>query len=85
MIIHYDTETVNECLVYYVCEKCGESFIVELNEIKEMRKTLQCPFCGAMAAFLCRDPKNAAVAIEAVKMRNNVSARINRMKGGDFS
>ena len=85
MKIRYDTETVNECLVYYVCEKCGESFIVELNEIKEMRKTLQCPFCGAMAAFPCKTSEELDIAVEAVKMRNNVSARINRMKGGDFS
>lgn len=70
--------------MYYVCEKCGEDFITELEEDKEVRKTLQCPFCGAMAAFLCRDVNEAVRAIDAVKMRNNISARINRMKGGDF-
>ena len=70
---------------YYVCEKCGESFIIELEEGKEVRNILQCPFCGAMAAFLCIDLNEVMIAIDAVRMRNEMSARINRMKGGDFS
>lgn len=64
---------------YYVCEKCGDFFIAGFNT----RKTLQCPFCGAMAAFPCKDEHDANIAIEAVKVRDNMSALINRIKSGD--
>ena len=66
---------------YYVCEKCGNFFIATFNS----RKTLQCPYCGAMAAFPCRHGAELNVAVEAVKLRNNLSERINKMKGCDFS
>lgn len=66
---------------YYVCEKCGNFFVAAFNT----RKVLQCPYCGAMAAFPCRNGAELNIAVEAVEMRNKLSARINKMKGGDFS
>ena len=70
------------CESAYVCEKCGDFFYVEDSH---NRKILQCPYCGAMAAFPCKTSRELDIAIEAVKMRDEMSARINRMKGGDFS
>ena len=71
------------CEAGYVCEKCGDFFFTA--KISPNRKTLQCPYCGALAAFPCKTSEELDIAVEAVKMRNNISARINRMKGGDFS
>lgn len=70
------------CEAGFVCEKCGDFFFVSDSH---NRKTLQCPFCGSLAAFKCKTSKELDIAVEAVKMRNGMSARINRMKGGDFS
>lgn len=67
-------------ITYYVCEKCGEYFLGSIRA----RKILQCPYCGALAAFKCKNSNEANIAIEAVKLRNEMSARINKMKGGNF-
>ncbi len=66
--------------VYYVCEKCGEDFLGSIHA----RKILQCPYCGALAAFKCKNSNEAKMAMEAVIMRNRLSEQINKMKSGDY-